>query len=216
MIKYLSEHPGLVNHNPFWAALADHLINNNGEFASFVTTLFTLSTSNINEIAFSLAFMDLPFANESHGFKASSGRGVEIKAASNMVIFLKEIQETESDLNKDLLVVHRYFEHGKSDKEVDEFLINERYTCQVVVANISSKSISFSALTQVPQGSLPLQKSHYQKSRNHSLGPFQTTTLEFYFYFPETGKYKHFPTNIAIDRKVVAKAQANVLEVKKV
>jgi hypothetical protein len=32
-------------------------------------------------------------------------------------------------LNKDLLVVHRYFEASKINKEVDEFLINEGYAC---------------------------------------------------------------------------------------
>jgi hypothetical protein len=43
--------------------------------------------------------------------------------------------------------VHRYFEHGKTDREVAEFLINEVYACQVIVTNISNKSISFQALT---------------------------------------------------------------------
>lgn len=48
-----------------------------------------------------------------------------------MILFLKEVQEAESELNKDLLVVHRYFEVRDTsyNKEIDEFLINEAYCC---------------------------------------------------------------------------------------
>ena len=46
-----------------------------------------------------------------------------------MIVFLKEITETDTSLNKDILVIHRYFEKDKKDKEVEEFLINEVYVC---------------------------------------------------------------------------------------
>jgi hypothetical protein len=52
---------------------------------------FVVTSSNINEVAFVLALIDLPFVEESHGFRASSGRKVDIKAASNFIVFLKEI-----------------------------------------------------------------------------------------------------------------------------
>jgi hypothetical protein len=83
----------------------------------------------VNEGALALAFIDLPFKEESHGFRSGEGRSVEIKAASNMVIFLKEIQEAATDVNKNMLVVHRYFEKDKTDREVQEFLVNEVYAC---------------------------------------------------------------------------------------
>ncbi len=63
--------------------------------------------------------VDLPIKEENHGFKASSGRGVEIKAASNILAFLKEISEADTNIDKNLLVVHRYFEKDKRDREVD-------------------------------------------------------------------------------------------------
>ena len=72
---------------------------------------------------------------------------MEIKAAANMIIFLKEIQEADTNINKNLLVVQRYFEKDKTEREVQEFLINEVYACQVIVTNISNKNISFQALT---------------------------------------------------------------------
>ncbi len=88
-----------------------------------------MSLNTVNETALALALTDLPFNEESHGFKAGQGRSVEIKSASNMIIFLKEIQQAETSINKDMLVVHRYFEKDKMDREVSEFLINECYAC---------------------------------------------------------------------------------------
>ena len=35
----------------------------------------------------------------------------------------------------------------------------------------------------------------------------------FYFYFPKTGVYKHFPTNVSIERVVVAKAAPFTIKV---
>ncbi len=133
--------------NCFWVALADHLAGSSEEASrllkNVLTSSFTLALSNINEAALAFAFIDLPFKEESHGFRSGEGRGVEIKAASNMVIFLKEIQEAQTDINKNLLLVHRYFEKDKTEREVKEFLINEVYACQVIVTNISNKGISF-------------------------------------------------------------------------
>jgi hypothetical protein len=37
----------------------------------------------------------------------------------------------------------------------------------------------------------------------------------FYFYFPKVGIYKHFPTNVSIERVVVAKASPTVLKVQR-
>lgn len=56
-----------------------------------MSSCFTLALSNLNEAALAFALTDLQFKEESHGFKANQGRGVEIKAASNMILFLKEI-----------------------------------------------------------------------------------------------------------------------------
>jgi hypothetical protein len=50
-------------------------------------------------------------------------------------LFLKEIQEAKLSLNRNILVVQRYFESAKmsaasqDDDEVKEFLINTPYTC---------------------------------------------------------------------------------------
>lgn len=132
-----------------------------------------------------------------------------------MILFLKEISETETEINSNLLVVHRYFEKDKTEREVTEFLINEVYACQVIITNISNKTLSFQILTQIPSGSVPVHSTHYQKSHTHSTGAFSTMQFVFYFYFPSVGRFQHFPSNVSIERVVVAKAQSKEIIVKK-
>ena len=95
----------MINENLYWADLATYLISNSGSLKDFLSSNFTIAVKNPNEAAFALSLLDLPFNEEGHGFKASEGRAVEIKAACNMIIFLKEILEAEANINKDLLVV---------------------------------------------------------------------------------------------------------------
>ena len=83
------------------------------------------------------------------------------------------------------------------------------------MTNISFQTIKFQSLVQIPEGALPLNNSHFQKSHNQSLGAFSTLQFLFYFYFPHVGSFNHFPTNVSINRIVVAKAKPNVLKVKR-
>jgi hypothetical protein len=99
--------------NSFWEELAHHLAFEGKSITTFLSSSFTLALSNVNEAALALALLDLSFKEESHGFKAREGRSVEIKSASNMVIFLKEISNAETSIDKNLLVVQRYFEKDK-------------------------------------------------------------------------------------------------------
>lgn len=85
-------------------------IATNRTFKGFLSSHFILGTSNLNEVALVLSLIDLPSKEESHGFRSEQGRRVEIKAASNLILFLKEVQETKASIDRNLLVVHRYFE----------------------------------------------------------------------------------------------------------
>jgi hypothetical protein len=75
-----------------------------------------------------------------------------------------------------------------------DFLINQRYSCQVILTNISSTELTFQALTQIPAGSIPINISTYQKSHLLTVAPFTTTKVMIYFIFPRIGTYEHFPT----------------------
>ena len=44
------------------------------------------------------------------------------------------------------------------------------------------------------------------KSQQQSLSPYTTQKLIFHFYFPKEGAFTHFPSNVAQDSKVIARA----------
>ena len=101
----------MIGLNLFWA---EYALNISADpKADFMSNLFTIGLTSINEAALAFAIMSFDFKEILHGFRASTGRSVEIKAACNMVVFLKEIEACECDLNKDIIVVQRYFEVGR-------------------------------------------------------------------------------------------------------
>jgi hypothetical protein len=44
------------------------------------------------------------------------------------------------------------------------------------------------------------------RSELRTIQPYSTEKLTFHFYFPISGGFVHFPTNVAIDGTVVARA----------
>ena len=220
-LKYLTEFSSRVKLSEFWEDYAFHVIANAGkkpeERTPFLSSKFTDSVSNLTEIIGALSLLDIDFTSIEHGFKTLEGRSAEIKAASNCIIFKKEVKETEGNLQNNILVAQKYFNYGERnqerDKKIEEFLVNEIYGCQVILTNISSKKQEFEVLMEIPEGSLPLGKTPYQKSHSISLNSYSTTTKEFFFYFPNPGKFVHFPSNVSIDSIVVAKSAVNVLNV---
>ena len=175
------------------------------------------AVNSTTEFIAALALIDLPFESPNHKYEAHGGRGVQITASSNLVLFKKEIKEAQADLDTNLLVIHRFFElnNKQSEKKIKEFLTNQVYGCEVITTNVSQRSQKYQILWQIPEGSLPLQKTNYQKSENKELNPYTTSTFDFYFYFPEPGVFRQFPSNITINGKVVAKANECTLKVVK-
>lgn len=70
-------------------------------------------------------------------------------------------------------------------------------------------------LYQIPNGSLPLQKTKYIESKIVTLQPYSTSKHAVTFYFPGEGKFEHYPSNISENGIVVAKSPMQSLEVGK-
>ena len=184
----------------------------------FLSSNFSDACHNLTEIVAALAFLDLPTESAEHGYKTIEGRTLEVKAASNMIIFKKEVKQCSGDIRTNILVAQRYVDweiKGDEDEKIEEYLVNHIYEAQVIITNISTKSLNFNVLLQIPQGSLPVSDSPYQKSHSVSLNSYSTTKLSYLFYFPSPGKFSHFPANVLINSVVVARANFGTLTVVK-
>ena len=82
------------------------------------------------------------------------------------------------------------------------------------MTNATPKQKEVALLYQIPQGSLPLELTKYMKSVPQSLSPYSTAKFIFNFYFPKSGTFIHFPSNISRDQKVVARSSTDKLELK--
>jgi hypothetical protein len=136
---------------------------------------------------------------------------MEIKAAGNLILFRKEVREAPLEVTNDIIITHRYISaQGDSTEQSsampEEFLVTKPYACELIMTNVSPVSRTFSVLYQIPQGSLPLHQTKYMKSQQQSLQPYTTQKVIFYFYFPKGGEYSHFPSNVAVEGKIVARA----------
>ncbi|MBC8291398.1 MAG: hypothetical protein H8E37_13940 [Planctomycetes bacterium] len=94
-----------------------------------------------------------------------------------------------------------------------EFLTHAVYGCQVVVTNPTSSQQKLNVLTQVPRGAIPVLNARYTKSIPVDLKPYHTQTIEYHFYFPETGNYSHYPVHVARSEELIAHAEPVSLKV---
>ena len=175
----------------------------------------------VNALPFAIAIIDLPLTSansrQQHKFKSDKKRGIVITAGSNLVIFKKEIKEGEQKLKNDIMVTHRYQSliQNNTDNEIEDFLVNHPYQCEIIMTNVSPKSKRVTLLFQIPNGSLPLQKTKYINSKEYTLSPYTTQKHKIEFYFPKVGKFDHAPSYISENLIVTAKSSVNKLDVGK-
>jgi hypothetical protein len=140
-----------------------------------------------------------------------------LEAASPLVIFHREIREApKAEEPGGMLVAQHFFRaddryrhenNEQFDKYVtDEFLPRVVYGAEVVLTNPSGNRQRLQVLLQLPVGALPVGGGVYTRGVYVALEPYSTQKLEYYFYFPATGKYKHYPVTVARNDQVVAGA----------
>ena len=204
----------LSKKSEFYSSFLEHIIGNKIKVMKrlpFLTCNFIYTSITITDMMAVLALLDLPWqSNQNHKFDPSGERGIEIIPATNMMIYKKELQKQNSfNQNESIMVIHRFFDENNKNSEmkIEEFMQQRIYGCEVIITNVSSSSQELQCLWQIPEGSVPLKNSNYQKSNSLTLKPYTTQTYEFYFYFPKIGKYTQFPSNISWGDEVVAKSR---------
>ena len=63
--------------------------------------------------------------------------------------------------------------------------------------------LEFEVLLEIPDGSIPVRSLDYTKSHTKRISAFSTDRMEYYFYFPDIGKYPVFPANVSREGKVI-------------
>ncbi|MDX1564603.1 MAG: hypothetical protein R3236_04310, partial [Phycisphaeraceae bacterium] len=209
---------GLVGVNAFWVDYANH-----DPAQPFYSEHLAEASNNFTEMMFALAVLDLPFESAEHQFKVD-GRKLTLTPGSDLVLFHEEIREAKVPEGKTpILVSQNFFRNGDRYKTVngqrvdkfvtDEFLIDTVYGCQVVVTNPTSSRQKLDVLLQVPAGAIPVKGGRYTRSVHLNLQPYNTTSVQYFFYFPAPGQFAHYPVHVAKDEQAVAFAEPVTLNV---
>ena len=198
--------------NAFWADYAAH----DGK-TPFLSKAFPEATSNFTEMMLALAVLDLPVKAAAHGEKIE-GLSYTLQAGSPVLLFHREICEAVREtVPGGVLVAQHFFraddreriENGERfDKLVaDEFLPHVVYGAQVVLTNPTGNRQKLQVLLQIPKGAMPVNNGFYTRGVYVALEPYSTKTQEYFFYFPATGDYPHYPVTLARNDKVVGSAE---------
>jgi hypothetical protein len=207
----------LVKVNPYWRDLAEW------KGGAFLSKNLAEPAGNFTEIMFALSVLDLPFDEPKHESKREGGT-FTLTAGGPLIAFHKEIKEADVAADKTpILVSQNYFRYSdrytyvdneRADKYVtEEFLTHVVYGCQVVITNPTSSRQKLDAMLQLPKGAMPVLNAQYTRGLHLELQPYETKAVEYAFYFPAAGEFRHYPVQVAKNEKLVASAPATVLKV---
>eukprot|EP01132_Coremiostelium_polycephalum_P010952 gene10952-13416_t len=198
----------LVPANEFWRDYATFIAQQGSADAPkhFLSKYFAHASSTLTEIIVSLAVLELPF--QCTGEYKSKGGKLSITPSSSIVVFHQELVSGKLDVDPNVFISQHFFDpNGKYSYESgeqtliyikDEFISSKIYGANIVVANLSSKQKKFDILLQIPKGAIPVGPSPFT-TRTHSseLLPYSNVSVEYFFYFPSSGSYPHFPTHVS-------------------
>ena len=208
----------LVKVDAFWAEYARW-----DSKEGFLSGQLVEAGDSFTEMMLALAVLDLPFEAGEHAYRYEDG-GLVIEAASDALVFHKQVQPIEGEVEEEVLLVNQRFfaqndrytyEHNeKIDKFVaDDFEKGRVYGCKLVLTNPTSTARKVDVLQQIPAGAIPVLRGMKTGSRHAVLEAYSTQAQEYFFYFPEAGTFPHFPAHVAQNGKVLAVAEPIVFNV---
>ncbi len=208
-----AQNASLVDVNEFWNDFARH----EGQ-EPFLSEKFSQASGNFTEAVLALALLDLPFQAKEHDV-TTEGDTRSLKLAGPALIFHRQIQPVEKARDKTPILISQNFFRAddryrqENNQRVDKFVTEEFLTCvvygaQVVITNPTSSRQDLSVLIQTPRGAMPVQAGQYTQTVSMDLQPYHTQKLEYYFYFPASGDFPHYPVHVSRDEELLASAES--------
>jgi|JI10StandDraft_1071094.scaffolds.fasta_scaffold01627_4 hypothetical protein len=191
--------PELIAAARLWRDLAAH---RDGPFLS--PHVVDAATSLPAAMA-ALAFLDLPFAAQPHAV-ATRGAGATITAGSHAIAAVVEVATVAGPPNQQVLIGQSYFRADDrytwdGAEQVEKYVTGELvagvvYACQIVVTNPTSRSQALAVLHQIPAGAIAVGGAIATATARCRLDPYESTTIEYRFYFPSPGRFDHYGAQV--------------------
>ncbi|KAK5583421.1 hypothetical protein RB653_005014 [Dictyostelium firmibasis] len=214
--KQLNPHSSLIPVNEFWLDYANHIAKNNQNKSPFVSKYIAFSNSSFAESMMALSVLDLPFTVKDNTTQVRPKNGkLSMKPTTPIVVFHQELVSGDIEKQSDILVTQHFFDpqnqysyNDGENEEIyidDQFLVSKVYCAMVVIANLSSKQKKLDVLLEIPKGSIAVGPSPFvTRSKSVNLSAYSTTRLQYHFYFPESGRFPHFPAHVSEKQNIIA------------
>ena len=214
---YIREHKNLNIENPLWLDFADYILINKS-YKNFVSKYVLYNNIEFNEFLFILSIIGLPVESLKHEYKRIlNSRLISITPGSNLILFTKELLETQLVINNKLLISQNVIDELHNDMNVNtnNCAIGITYTHQTIITNISNKTLIFELFIQIPQGAICLKSTYYTNSIKFKLNPYETRNYKTYFYFPEEGTFSQYHPLAFKNSNIISIGNSLLYEVKK-
>jgi hypothetical protein len=215
----------MIEANRLWRDLSIHPVIHpaTGPGDGFLSPWLGLAAGSFAEAMCALAVTDLAFVAPAHAITADGPR-LTIVAAGNALTGTSQLVDGELVTGGAPLVVGMSYVRAddrhdwRNGEQIDKYAVGPLavgvvYTCQVVLANPTSSRQRVAALVQIPRGSIAVSGGRPTYTVDALLPPYGTHGTEYSFYFPEPGRWTHFPVHVSRAGQIVAAAAARVLEV---
>ena len=213
---YIKEHKNEIK-NPLWLDLAEYIIKNKTH-KNFLSKYVLYNEIEFNEFLLILSIIGIPIESVKHEYKRVPGsRLISINPGSNLILFTKELTETQILLNNKLLISQNVIDELHNDMNVNtnNCAIGITYSHQSIVTNISNKSIVFQLFIEIPEGAICLNSTYYTNSIKLKLNPYETQNHKTQFYFPKEGKYPQYHPVACKNSNIISIGNSLVYDVKK-
>ncbi|MCX7819959.1 MAG: hypothetical protein N2652_12260 [Kiritimatiellae bacterium] len=203
--------PTLVPAGRFWAELAAH-----PDGRPFLSTDFLFTTTNLTEMLLALSTLDLPFES-SPLIREAQGERILLRSEQPIFLLVRHVRPAAPAAGPSpVLVAQNFFRADnpwryEGEERIENyitgpFLVGIPYGAKVVLTNPGAQRRFVSVLLQVPAGAVPLTPLPVEPV-SRVLNPYETTTIEYFFYFPAPGEFTHYPATVSTETAVLARAE---------
>ena len=213
---YIKEHKDFDIKNPFWLDFAEYILSNKTH-NNFLSKYILYNNIGFNEFLLILSVIGLPVESLKHEYKRiPSSRLISINPKSNLILFTKEITDTQLVLNNKLLISQNVIDelHHDMNVNINNCASGIKYSHQSIVTNISNQSIMFQLFIQIPQGAICLDSTYYTNSFKIKLNPYETQNHKTYFYFQKEGKYSQYHPVACKNSNIISVGNSLIYDVK--
>ncbi|KAG0054186.1 hypothetical protein BGZ83_011796 [Gryganskiella cystojenkinii] len=218
------EYPLSDEPNLFWL---DFVQWQESQGRSFLSHNFIVNAGSFTEAMATLALLDVTFKPQDASMTRAADQSLIISSRSPAMVFHSSIKELSSvPLKGSVLVTQQYYSQDEKT-EFDETLMTsvrryiapgsefrplESYGAHVVLMNATPNPMKVHLEVQIPQGSISVNGS-LKAGQDIQLSPHETFEYEYGFYFPEQGKFAHYPAHVSNYKDIIAFAEPAVLKV---